>query len=494
MKTQLSRRAALGGLLSLSATAALANAPLTSMPPLARAPEVPERPRLRPNLDQYIFEAGLTGLTGVIVTDTATGEILEQYQPLTGMAPASVAKVVTSLYAMETLGADYRFTTQLIATGPISDEGVLDGDLVLVGGGDPTLTTDNLGELAQMLVDAGVKEVTGAFQVWGGALPYVEEIEPEQLDHLGYNPAVSGLNLNFNRVFFEWARTGSSYDVTMDARSEKYSPSVEVARMEVIDRSTPIYTYENDDDHDDWTVSKAALGEGGGYWLPVRHPDLYAGDVFHSIARSKGIKLSEPVKAEAAPTDEPFLQYLSEPLHVVVKDCLKYSTNLTAEVLGLTATAQRTGIPADLKSSAAEMRQWILERTGATVRLMDHCGLNPDSRITPASLVGLLNAPDVQDLLRPLLKNIVLRDAEGTPINTAAHVEAKTGTLNFVSALAGYVHTKDGRELSFAIFSGDLPRREAFAETEAGRPQGAASYNGKAKRLQQVLLQRWADF
>ena len=236
------------------------------------------------------------------------------------------------------------------------------------------------------------------------------------------------------------------------------------------------------------------MGEGGGYWLPVRHPDLYAGDVFHSIARSKGIKLSEPVKAEAAPTDEPFLQYLSEPLHVVVKDCLKYSTNLTAEVLGLTATAQRTGIPADLKSSAAEMRQWIFERTGATVRLMDHCGLNPDSRITPASLVGLLNAPDVQDLLRPLLKNIVLRDAEGTPINTAAHVEAKTGTLNFVSALAGYVHTKDGRELSFAIFSGDLPRREAFAETEAGRPQGAASYNGKAKRLQQVLLQRWADF
>jgi len=61
-------------------------------------------------------------------------------------------------------------------------------------------------------------------------LPNLDEIDESQLDHLGYNPAISGLNLNFNRVHFEWKRAGGGYSIAMDARSELYKPAVTVAR------------------------------------------------------------------------------------------------------------------------------------------------------------------------------------------------------------------------------------------------------------------------
>ena len=90
---------------------------------------------------------------------------------MTALAPASVTKAVTALYALDTLGRGHRFATRLLAAGPVED-GVLRGDLVLAGGGDPTLDTDALADMAAGLKRAGVREVTGAFRVWGGAVPY----------------------------------------------------------------------------------------------------------------------------------------------------------------------------------------------------------------------------------------------------------------------------------------------------------------------------------
>ena len=70
-------------------------------------------------------------------------------------------------------------------------------------------------------------------------------------------------------------------------------------------------------------------------------------------------------------------------------------------------------------------------------------------------------------------------------------VNAKTGTLHFVSALAGYVTTPDGRELAFAIFGADVNARDRLIGPDRERPQGARTYNGRAKKLQQKLIERW---
>ena len=107
----------------------------------------------------------------VAVADAATGEILESSNPALVLPPASVTKAVTAVYALETLGGAHRFTTRIVATGPVVD-GKVQGDLVLEGGGDPGLDTDALGDMARQLKAAGVSGVTGGFKVCSTCLLY----------------------------------------------------------------------------------------------------------------------------------------------------------------------------------------------------------------------------------------------------------------------------------------------------------------------------------
>lgn len=310
LKGLLTRRALLAGGISALGVAAWAEGPQTTMRPVARPvaePEVgtpPDRPgvrlRSRPSSESLVAEAGLGGAVAFVLADARTGAVLDARQADVPLPPASVTKAVTALYALDALGTAHRFTTRLLATGPVTG-GILEGDLILAGGGDPTLSTDHLAEMASALRRGGLTEVRGAFRVWGGALPYVPEIDPAQLDHLSYNPAVSGLNLNFNRVHFEWTRAGADWRVTMDARTDLHRPDVTMARMRIAQREVPIYTYEGGSGVDEWTVASAALGDGGSRWLPVRFPDLYAGDVFRTFARANGIVLGAPEPMDLAP-------------------------------------------------------------------------------------------------------------------------------------------------------------------------------------------------
>lgn len=489
MIKKMNRRAALGGLMAAAASPLLANAPDVSIRPMLRPAGGPGplRPMHRPGIDILIEEAGLGGITGYMLADARTGRVIEAGNAGRLLPPASVTKAVTSLFALETLGPEYRFETRVFADGVVTD-GVLDGTLILAGGGNPELLTDDLHGLAAQVAALGIKEAK-AFEVWGGALPYVDEIDPAQLDHLGYNPSLSGLNLNFNRVHFEWRRGGGSYQVSMDARSDNYRPDVQMARMQVIDRDLPIYTYASTPAVDEWTVSRRALGDSGSRWLPVRLPELYAGDVFRTFARSAGVSLPACTKRTAAPTGNVIAIHQSAPLPEVIRECLKYSTNITAEALGLTASTKRGGAMPDLETSAMRMDAWIKNRTGAFVGLHDHSGLSSASRISAAAMTRLLASNGVVDLMSPLMKDIAMTNTNGDRIDTPFSVKAKTGTLNFVSTLAGYIHNAQG-DYAFTIFSANFDRRAAIDPNDE-QPAGTREWNARAKRLQQVILQRW---
>jgi D-alanyl-D-alanine carboxypeptidase/D-alanyl-D-alanine-endopeptidase (penicillin-binding protein 4) len=85
----------------------------------------------------------------------------------------------------------------------------------------------------------------------------------------------------------------------------------------------------------------------------------------------------------------------------------------------------------------------------------------------------------------------VLDDAGNRMPNSPLEVVAKTGTLNFVSTLAGYVQAPSGRSLAFSVFCADLDRRDRLTPEQMERPPGGRTYNRRAKRLQQVLVRRW---
>lgn len=494
MRMRLDRRAFLTGAAAAAAMTAPAGAvpPTASLRPLARSVGVVER--ALPTPQELVASARLPGRVGIALTDLQSGALLEGHAPDAALPPASTAKAITALYALEALGPAHRFETRVLAAGVVQN-GILKGDLILAGGGDPTLDTDALAELAAAVKAAGLREVQGAFRVWGGALPNEQAIDAGQPAYVGYNPAISGMNLNFNRVHFGWTRAGNGYEVTMDARSARYRPAVRIARMQIEDRAGPVYTYREIDGRDHWSVARGALGNSGARWLPVRRPALYAGEVFQTFAGSHGLRLPAPVEAAALPSGAAELaRHRSAPLEDVLRDMLDYSTNLTAEAVGMAATRARGGAVPSLAGSAEAMSRWAADVLGMrSCSFVDHSGLGDSSRVTAAEMAGAMVAAGRAGGVRPLLESYKVRDEAGAPMRNAPfEVRAKTGTLHFVSALAGYLVAPGGRVLSFAILTGDLEHRATLTRAQLDRPQGSRAWAGRSRRMQSEFLRRWA--
>ncbi len=484
---KVSRRWLLGGLAAGVAAPVWAEAPLTSIRPRRRAGiaavEVP-------GAEGLISAAKLGGTLGYVVADAASGRVLEAMNPTLQQPPASVAKAMTSLFALEKLGLGHRFSTQVLATGPIT-AGRVEGDLVLVGSGDPTLSTDNLGDMAARLAAAGVRSVAGRYLVYAGSLPALPEISTDQPDYVGYNPAIGGLNLNFNRVNFEWKRVSGQYSVTMDARGERFLPLVTMARMKIAERETPLFGYKSGEGADLWTVASPALGKGGSRWLPVRHPAEYTSEVFRTLCVAQGILMPAATVISARPHGKILVDNQSEPLDVVLRDMLKFSTNLTAEVMGLSSTHA-----SNLAQSAQSMTVWARETFGITAQYVNHSGLGGATRISAGDMVQTLQRARTTatgKVLPSILRDIGMRDDKGRDIkDSPVRVLAKSGTLNFVSGLAGYIVPQKGPELVFAIFAADTARRDKLPESEREQPEGGEAWTKRARRLQGQLIARWA--
>ena len=490
MTGRLTRRAVLGGLAWAVATPASSEAPTTSIHPARRPSDLGSRAAAVPTIDALVQRAGLGGAVTFAVFDAADGRLLESRDARRGQPPASVAKAITAAYAFDRLGEAHRFGTRLLAAGPVED-GVLRGDLTLAGGGDPTLDTPAMARLAGALSEAGVERVEGGLRTFDGALPFVPKVDPQQADHLGYNPAVSGLNLNFNRVHFSWERTGGRYLVELDARGGPYKPAVTSARMRIEPRRLPVYTYRQSDGVDEWTVARGALGEAGSRWLPVRNPSRYAADVLSSLARSDGLSL-DAAGDVAEPLGREVARHLSAPLPEIVGDMLLYSTNLTAETLGL-ASSDPAGT-ASLAASASAMSAWAGPALGMReAAFVDHSGLNEETRVSAGEMAGaMVRLTPVHPVARRF-KPFGMRDALGRPVEDhPVRVAAKTGTLNFVSGLSGFATPPSGRALAFAIFASDVERRARAEALGEEIPSGARDWNRRAKALQQGLIERWA--
>lgn len=419
-----------------------------------------------------ISAARLGGQLAYAALDLASGQIVASRNADLQMAPASTLKTVTALFALDRLGAQHRFVTRILRQGDT---------LILAGGGDPVLDTDALAHLAQDTVAAWQGDPPRQFLIWGGALPRIDRLSPSQQDYLPYNPTVSGMILNFNRVHLNW-RAGK---LSLEARGETQSPRAYTVTVAGVDRGRPLFTYDGSGRRENWTIARGAMGPSGSRWLPVRRPELYAGDVFQTLCRARGLVLPPPEIAHATPQGDPVALLQSPPLAQILRDMLEYSTNLTAEVVGLTASGA-----SDLAGSAGAMADWmrgLVPQT--TLDCHDHSGLSPDNRISALTLARLMAGPGRASDLAGLLKQIPLRDAKGRKLQSQVRILAKTGTLNFVSNLTGYAQRPNGPGLAFAILAGDEQRRAASEGQEL--PDGVLGWTRRAKQLQQDLIQGW---
>lgn len=476
---------------------------LCCLPPVlnAQAQEA-QRALSKRNSNAIHAELGPSGAAGWILVDLDTGRVLDAHQADRAFAPASVAKLPTAAFALDALGPDYRFVTELQAAGQPKG-GVLQGDLVLRGGGNPELDTDALVPLARDLASAGVRRVTGRLIADGSALPQVPEIERAQSEDSSYNPSVSGLNLNYNRVHVKWDARSGRNRLSVEAVSETRSPPVESVRVAVVDTpGAPAFRLASRKGAEQWQMARKAFRGRAAKWLPVKRPDLYAGEVLQTVAREQGITLPDPVRGQAPRGMTTLARHQSRPLGDIVRDMLRFSTNLTAEVTGAAAT-RSVGIPArNLAESADVMNAWAASVAGFPVgdpgfRFVNHSGLTVESRVSPRRMVEMLAAfarrsahgagrhPRIPGAIAGYLKRHNVT-AKSVPLDyDRLDVVAKTGTMSFVRGLAGYIATPRGRTLAFAIFTNDLARR-------GGRAQRVnKGWMNRAKRLERALIRNW---
>lgn len=482
------RRVFLGGVAASLPSYALASPPATAVRPVLRNAENVVRAAVS---SSTALNPELANITGFALFDAVSGELVDAYQPDLALPPASVTKAVTAIYARSILGGDFRFSTRVYATGPVVG-GAVQGDLYLVGSGDPALDTDELASLAKAVVAAGIRGITGHFYVDSSALPNIAEIDPTQPDHLGYNPSISGTNLNFNRVYFEWKQASNGYRLTLDARAEKFHPLVKWMEIQAENRDIPVFSYANVNGHDHWSVAQNALGNGGGRWLPVRQPADYVGEVFETLAAGAGLRLPAHRHRNVPRGAQLVAQFDSNHLDEIIRWMLKYSNNLTAECLGLMASRHAGKNPRSLQDSAKHMSRWVKKNLGVSgASFQNHSGLTDSARVSSAHMAGLLSNANAQAHLSGLLKPFNLMDAGGHAYGpNIVKVHAKTGTLNFTRGLAGYIE-KGGRKYSFAIFSADLETRSRIPMAQRERPRGAKTWSNKAKRQEQAVLRHW---
>ncbi len=434
---------------------------------------------------------------GYLVADVADGQVLAELNADEPFMPASVVKIPTTAAALEILGHDYRFETTVLIDGDVVD-GVLDGTLVLRGGGDPLLTGDHVQALAREIAKFGITKVNGAFLYDSSYLIEVPQINALQPEAAGYNPAVSALSVNFNRVRVNWRNgdggpsgraTAVSDNVTLPVGAIEFAPSSE---------SLPGPFARAGQAIDEWLLS-SKISASGEDWLPIGNPALVAAEMFRQLAAKEGVALPEPVSGTAPPGAREIARYESPDLDRIVRVVLRHSNNMAAELVGLAASRAVTGRPLTLEESAATISEyWRLRAPSPDwggFFLENQSGLSSKSRATPRQLVAILLKaadPNNGDEFYPLLRAASWKAPNGKTVR----IRAKTGTIAYGRGLAGYIDASDGRRLAFAVFFSDFERRAAldaaFDPRVDARDPKWRPWRRRALKLEEILLTSWA--
>ena len=394
----------------------------------------------------------------VYIEDVNSGEVVLDWMSEEQRNPASTMKLVTTLVALDVLGPAYRWKTDVYALGEIRD-GRLDGDLALKGYGDPFLVTQRVWEMQQRIRSEGIDEITGDLLLddsWFDIGTY----DPGAFDRQplrAYNVSPNALLMNFKVVRYWFEPDGEKVSVRLEPPLDNlavenrlrvrqgycggYQRGITVSMNGANDEVTFSGRFPNGCKR--YAMDRAALSH-----------NEFAYGLFGSLWRESGGVFEGGWKNVTIPEDaEPLLSFDSESLAALIARVNKHSNNVMARQVLYTLSAEVLGPPGTEAGGRAVVSSWLEEKglDVASLSLDNGTGLSREARVSAADMAALLRFAWRQTYMPEFLSSMSLSGLDGTlrrrfddgELVGKAHM--KTGSLDHVTTLAGYLQSRSGR-------------------------------------------------
>ena len=396
----------------------------------------------------------------IAVQDISRDQLILSINPAMPMNPASTMKLVTTYAGLELLGPAYRWQTQSFLAGSLKD-GVLEGDLVLKGGGDPHITLEDFWLMLRALRARGLKDIRGDLVLDRSRFGPIEydagRFDGDALRP--YNVGADALLLNFKSVRFQfWPDTGAGV-----VRVSADPPIVEVVHSlrlgegpcgEWRDRIKADFQSQPPAPRALFSGSYSASCGERDWHVALLSPNQYADALFRALWRELGGTITGSVRDGIVPPQaRPFGSFESPTLSEVVRDMNKFSNNVMARQLFLAIAADESGAPATTEAAQRAVKAWLAKKglDFPELAIENGSGLSRTDRISAQSLTALLvsafRSPSMPELLASLplvaVDGTMRRRLKNGAIAGQAHI--KTGSLSDVRAIAGYVLDRSGR-------------------------------------------------
>jgi D-alanyl-D-alanine carboxypeptidase/D-alanyl-D-alanine-endopeptidase (penicillin-binding protein 4) len=369
--------------------------------------------------------------------------------------PASLMKLVTTFSSLELLGPAWTWSTPVWLQGNVHD-GVLEGNLVIKGSGDPKLVVERVWLLLRRVQQLGVREIRGDIVLDRSAF-IVPDQNPADFDGDAlrpYNVGADALMLNYKAVVMtltpDIARGIAVVSADPPMAGIRVDASVPLTNAPCDDWRTALRADFSDPARMRFAGSYAAACGERTWSVASADPKSFNARALAGMWAEMGGRVSGTVHDGAAPSSKPNFVLTSPSLAEVIRDINKYSNNVMAQQLFLTLglTQRDSGTP---DAARATVRQWATDRLGASAAglVIDNgSGLSRDSRVTAQLLQQLLQAAWASPVMPELMSSLPVSGVDGTLKNSRAtlgRAHLKTGSLRDVAGIAGYVLGNSGR-------------------------------------------------
>lgn len=376
--------------------------------------------------------------------------------------PASTIKTLTTLAGLELLGPTYSWTTDVYALGEIS-QGTLNGDLLIRGGGDPFLVEEHFRSLLKTVQRRGITRITGDLIIDGSLFDAAVSREPliDNNSRRAYNVLPHALMVNFQTVNFYFYPHANGRDVIVKA--DPALPNLAIDnQLRLRDAACTGFqrgiSFDVDDAGNTVTFSGSFPARCDEYVLTrsVLDAPAYAYGLFTQLWQELGGEFNGNLKEMVASTDTlppPLVSHNSPPLSDVITSINKYSNNMMTRHLLLSLGLQHYGAPATVDNGIKAVRDYLdtLGIDHTELVMINGSGLSRDVRLTSAMLGAALEHGYQLPTMPEFLSSMPLSGLDGTMRTRLTHegpagsMHVKTGSLNDVAGVAGYVHARSGK-------------------------------------------------